>query len=767
MIEIVHDIAPGAQIWFAYDGTGTPSGGTSLDFDAAVNCLAAHVDVVVDDVGFFNVGPYDGTSFVSANTSNALSNPANPIRGYYTSVGNNAITHYEEPYVSSGTTITGAGNHSWVLHGFQHTSATSDGGAGLTCPTGSLFCGNTVSVSPGGIFAIALSWNDASGGSTNDYDLLFVDGYDDSLYVASANRQSGTGSNPAELFAFQNTHATTTNYYVMIGNYKGLAAPRTLNMFLDCYGCLPITNGQLFNFDTVGGSVANNADAGGGVISLGVVKAYSSNGPTADGRLKPEVTAVDGVSVSGAGGFATPFYGTSAASPHAAGIAALLLGCDPALLASSGNDPIASRQTLHDALINSATVIQGPSPNNADGYGQLDAWSATAPARCNPMITTIAGNGTGGSSGDGGDPLNAELHDPEGVAADARGNVYIADTYNCRVREVSGGIIRTIAGTGTCGYNGDNQLATQAQLKQPTSVLIDDVGGLFITDSGNCRVREVTAGTISTVAGTGTCGYNGPSGAATSTDLYGPTALALDSAGNLYFADTGNCRIRKLAGSTLTTVAGVGTGSFAGCGYAGDGGAATSAQLFNPQGVAVDSAGDVYIADSTNCRVREVSADTATITTVLGGAPCGAGFGATSGPALSAQLYYPRDLAIDPAGRVIVADSGYYRVLEFHNGAFSTVAGGFAIPYGSGDGGLPTEAGLNWPYGIGLDPFGNLYIADTYDHRVRMVSAVDKDNDGEPIGSRRGPAPSCLRRTRVRARFRPIRTRTVAATAAS
>jgi sugar lactone lactonase YvrE len=220
-------------------------------------------------------------------------------------------------------------------------------------------------------------------------------------------------------------------------------------------------------------------------------------------------------------------------------------------------------------------------------------------------ITTFAGNGTQGFSGDGGPATSAGLSYPGGVAVDAAGNLYIADTSNHRVRKVStSGTITTVAGNGTFGFSGDDGPATNATLSYPTEVAVDAVGNLYIADTGNLRVRKVSAsGTITTVAGNGIYGFSGDGGPATNASLVIPRGVAVDAVGNLYIADYGNSRVRKVSSwGTITTVAGNGSP-----GFSGDGGPATSAALGYPRGVAVDAAGNLYIADTDNNRVRKVS----------------------------------------------------------------------------------------------------------------------------------------------------------------
>jgi sugar lactone lactonase YvrE len=221
------------------------------------------------------------------------------------------------------------------------------------------------------------------------------------------------------------------------------------------------------------------------------------------------------------------------------------------------------------------------------------------------VISTVAGNGTAGFSGDGGPATSAQLYNPYGVAVDTAGNLFIADATNNRVRKVTpGGVISTVAGNGTGGYSGDGGPATAAQLYSPTGVAVDTAGNLFIADPGNYRVRKVTpGGVIGTVAGNGYQGHSGDGGPATAAQLYYPYGVAVDTAGDLFIADTNNYRVRKVTpGGVISTVAGNGTP-----GFSGDGGPATSAWLYMPFGVAVDTAGNLFIADYGNNRIRKVT----------------------------------------------------------------------------------------------------------------------------------------------------------------
>ena len=379
MLEIVHDIAPGARLVFGNFGFGT-----GLDFNAAVNCLAGSVDIIVDDVGFYGAGPYDGTSYISANTAAAL-NSSGPIRAYYTAAGNQAGRHYQGPFVSSGFTIS-AGGDTWSTQRFEATNAphaTVD--AGLV-PAPASF--NRFRLAAGASATITLAWNDVWGGSGNDYDLFF--GTAGSIFACSLNDQNGS-QDPVESCTVANDSPSTQDVDIYIANYRAGAAPRMLDLFLLCTRCSAFPNGHHLDFDTPGSSVGNQADAGGSpapVMAIGAVRYsspgeiedFSSQGPTESARTKPDLVGPDGVCVTGHGGFSPTtgpcqdsgqrFFGTSAAAPHIAGIAALLLQCTPSL----------TRLTLRDRLISASADLGDFGPDNLFGYGRPDVFAAALAA---------------------------------------------------------------------------------------------------------------------------------------------------------------------------------------------------------------------------------------------------------------------------------------------------------------------------------------------------------------------------------------------------
>ncbi len=340
-------------------------------------------------------------------------------------------------------------------------------------------------------------------------------------------------------------------------------------------------------------------------------------------------------------------------------------------------------------------------------------------------IQTIVGTGgSSGFSGDGGPAIQAQLNSPTGVAVDGAGTIYIADQVNNRIREVTkaNGLISTQAGSSsTGGYAGDGGLAINAELNEPVGVVVDSSGNFYIADSLNNLIRKVTpTDTISTYAGDPALGanYSGDGGLAVDASFNVPSAVAMDSAGNLYIVDTSNNRIRKVTASTniVTTIAGDSNR-----GYLGDGKLATVAELYLPLGVAVDAAGNVYIADSGNHVIRKVAAGTNIITTVAGTGST-PGFGGDGGPAVNALLNHPCGIALDAAGNLYIADTTNGRIRVVINGIIYTIAGSGRLGVFSGDGGLATSAALNFPYGVTVDSQGHVFVADTQNHVIRELT---------------------------------------------
>ncbi len=337
----------------------------------------------------------------------------------------------------------------------------------------------------------------------------------------------------------------------------------------------------------------------------------------------------------------------------------------------------------------------------------------------NNTVTTIAGTGAAGFSGDGGPAVAAQLNQPSDVVADAAGNVYIADRFNNRIRKITpDGTIATYAGNGTAGSAGDNGSAATAQLNNPAGLALDSAGHLYVSEFVGNRVRRITStaagASIETVAGTGAGGFLGDNGLAVYAEFDGPWGIAIDAAGNLYVADGGaSQRIRKVTPTGIIS-------TFAGAShFAGDGGPASSARLAFPESVAADNLGNLYIADRQNHRIRKITPDGAIRTIAGNGRRDFSGDGA---PAIASTLNAPAAVAVDAAGNIYIADTGNSRVRMIDSRGFITTIAGNGIANAAGDGGPAISAGLNLPKGVAVDSAGNVYIADQGNNRIRMVN---------------------------------------------
>ena len=427
LLEIVHDLAPGAQLSFA-------NADTDLAFNQAVTFLASTNDIVVDDLGFFG-DAYDGTSSVSANTAAALNNPTYPIRAYVTSVGNSADEHYIGNYVDSGvegtaiTAVTSAGH----LHLFQQSGDTTDVLGLGPQPY------NVIALPRGGEVVIFLSWDDPMGGSANNYDLYLVERSSGRIVASSTDVQQGA-QDPVEVIDYVNT-APGGYFEIVVQNVRDAAQPKQLNLFSFEPECasdgprlLATPGHERHNFNTATRSVSAQSDAGGSpvsVISVGAIcsataaasdrfatnpnascnditnstmEFFSSLGPTIDGRQKPDVSAIDGVSVTGAGAFPSLFFGTSAAAPHVAGIAALAAQAAPCLLGSdrAALDPVSARTVLRQLIVGNATSLNGTGqPDNVSGSGRADAAATvqhTLPVFGGSASITVDANSSGSAT---------------------------------------------------------------------------------------------------------------------------------------------------------------------------------------------------------------------------------------------------------------------------------------------------------------------------------------------------------------------------------
>jgi len=342
-------------------------------------------------------------------------------------------------------------------------------------------------------------------------------------------------------------------------------------------------------------------------------------------------------------------------------------------------------------------------------------------AKCSnsQIITTIAGNGIQGFSGDSGQAVSAAMYYPAALVFDNSGNLYVSDMFNYRIRRISSsGVITTFAGNGSGTFGGDNGPAVSAQLSDPHQLAFDAKGNMYVTDHSNNRIRKIdTLGIITTVAGDGTPAYSGDGGPATSASMFHPSGIAIDKHGNFYIGDLLNNRIRKVDTSgIITTFAGTGA-----AGFSGDGGPATSATIQGPDGMAFDSFGNLFFCDFFNHRIRKI--DTLGVITTIAGTGI-VGYTGDGGPATAATLQNPTGLIIDMFNNLFIVDE-YNHVIRAVNGAgvISTVAGNGTAGF-SGDGGLAINAELNQPCGIAFDSGGNMLFGDLKNNRVRRVSNI-------------------------------------------
>jgi len=337
-------------------------------------------------------------------------------------------------------------------------------------------------------------------------------------------------------------------------------------------------------------------------------------------------------------------------------------------------------------------------------------------------IYTIAGSGpccgSGGSySGDGGQATAARLEAAFSVAIDNAGNLLIADNTNHRIRKVTtAGIISTFAGNGTAGYTGDGGQATAAEINNPIGISLDILGNVYIADGTNNCIRKInTAGIILTVAGTGTAGFSGDGGQATAAELNTPHGVSFDAEGNMYIMDQGNQRIRLVNSSgIISTIAGNGT-----AGYSGDGGQATLAEINYASWICFDMTGNLYIADSNNERIRKINT-TGIISTVAGNGT--QGYSGDGGQATAAEMSNPAGIIADASGSLYIPESQSYRIRKISSaGIINTIAGNGTMGY-TGDGGNATAAELSLPAGVTIDAAGNVYVADDLNYRVRVIT---------------------------------------------
>lgn len=335
------------------------------------------------------------------------------------------------------------------------------------------------------------------------------------------------------------------------------------------------------------------------------------------------------------------------------------------------------------------------------------------------IISTIAGDGIAGYAGDGGPAILAKLDKPECPIFDGSGNLIFTDQINNRVRKISpSGIITTFAGTGVAGSGGDGGPATNAQLNEPVGIVEDFSGNFYVVEWHGYRVRKInSSGVISTFCGTGVAGFSGDGGPAIAAKFNGLEAIAIDSSGNIYLADAFNHRIRKVnTAGIVSTIAGTGI-----AGYNGDGIAATSAWLNYPYEIRVEPSGEILVADQLNHRIRKIS--TSGIISTFAGIGS-AGFSGDGGLATAAEFNNPTGIFKDPAGNYYVCDKLNARVRKIDAAGIVTTIAGTGISGYSGDGGPAIGAQLNWPQSVNQDLSGNLYISDNLNHCIRKIGSI-------------------------------------------
>lgn len=341
-----------------------------------------------------------------------------------------------------------------------------------------------------------------------------------------------------------------------------------------------------------------------------------------------------------------------------------------------------------------------------------------------PTISSAAGTGVKGFSGDGGPAIEAQLNQPFDVALDKTGNLYFSDTFNHRIRRVdaASGIITTVAGSGRKGFGGDGGPAVDAMLNEPYGVELDADGNLFIVDRLNYCIRRVDAksGVISTIAGTGgKSGFNGDGGEATRALLVEPNGIALDGKGKLYIADVAGHRVRvvDLKSRVIDTLGGNGKGV-----SAGDGGPLKNAAFNGPRAVSIHPDGSLFVVERNGHSVRRVDLQKGKVERLAGTGK--RGYSGDGGMARDATFDGPKEIDIDRAGNVFIVDTENeaIRRIDARSGIITTIAGkGRTKRPGLGDGGQPTEATLGRPHGVVVSPDGTVYIGDTNSHRIRRV----------------------------------------------
>ncbi len=530
------------------------------------------------------------------------------------------------------------------------------------------------------------------------------------LYVCDANNNVVRTINPSAIvgnYAGNGFGAGTGG-----GGYAGDHGPATSAELTIPQGILKDTAGNTYVADA-GNHVVRKIDPTGVITTIA---GTGSSGYTGDGFAATAATLKFpvGVAVDTNGNiYISDFYASVVRKVNTAGIISTIAGTG-----TPGYD--------FDGVAATTAKLDSPTHIVVDAHGTL--YICDGPNHrirkvntTTGIINTLVGMGTPGNTGDNGPASTAQINIARGIAIDHTGNLYFTDVAENVIRRVNiiSGTIYAFGGTaGIAGYSGDGGPATAATFNQPDGITSDSAGNVFFCDRLSKVVRRIqTDGTISTVAGHDDSLFCGDGGPALQAELDSPMASAYDAAGNLYIADYGNNCVRIVTPSgAITTFAG---DALAGPGYAGDGGPATAAKLNHPKGVATDAAGNVYIADAGNSALRIVHPSGGIAT--FAGTPLSPGSGGDGGSALSAQINDPNGIIVDTAGNVYFSDAGNHRIRIVHpTGGIDAYAGN-GTAGSTGDGGTATAAELVYPMGLALDVAGNLYVADSGDARVRVV----------------------------------------------
>ncbi|GHV72835.1 hypothetical protein AGMMS49940_01370 [Spirochaetia bacterium] len=651
--------------------------------------------------------------------------------------------------ISNTTAFTDTGLTANTSYWYKVSAVNGTEGAQSAAVSGTT--GDIILAAPSGLSAtaqsasaMAISWNAVSGAASYKiYRLNSSSGAWTSVGASSTTAYSDAGLTANTMYYYTVSAVTGggtegTQSAAVSGTTTALAAPTGLSVTVQS------SSGITVSWSAVTGASSYkiyraNSSSGPFTGSIGIsnTTAFTDTGLTANTTYWYKVSAVNGTEGAQSGAVSGTTLrvvtvttlvsrGAAAYAGHADG---LLLRPKGVAVDNAGNVYVADTDNFCIRKISpsgAVTTFAGVLYGYADGTGTEVRFSSTAGVavdnagnvyvadtsnqrirKISPSgaVTTLAGDRPYGYAD--GTGTEVRFYNPEGVAVDNAGNVYVADTSNQRIRKISpSGAVTTLAGGVPYGYA--DGTGTEARFYYPKGVAVDNAGNVYVADSYNHRIRKISpSGAVTTLAGGVSYGY--ADGTGTEARFYYPEGVAVDNAGNVYVADTSNQRIRKISPSgAVTTLAG-------GVPYGYADGTGTEARFYYPKGVAVDNAGNVYVADSYNHRIRKISPSGA-VTTLAGGVS----YGYADGTGTEARFYYPEGVAVDNAGNVYVADTSNQRIRKISpSGAVTTLAGG--VPYGYADG-TGTEARFSYPRGVAVDNAGNVYVADTNNHSIRKIT---------------------------------------------